>query len=296
MLKGLASFIVSSRLAAFGSLLALCLLALMLPLSALFSSTAIMLVALHAGSRQALYIAVACTLALTVFTGFANANPLIGIAMGVAQLLPGLVLASIYTRSGSLSVALQTAVLIALVVFIGVIRLLPDIEQIWAQLLHELLTAMQANTTLPPAQLETVVSRLAQFMTGLVIGSALLMHSIALLFAHWLHALVRNNDKAEIEHGEISLSKVLAVATILTTAAAFATQSVFLVQLSGIIGILFFLQGMNAIHAITRAMTKGKLWLIISYLLVIFIPQTMLLIVLFGLIDSLSNLRSRISH
>ena len=296
MLKSLASFIVSSRTAAFGALLALCLLALVLPISALLSSAAIMLVVLYAGTRQAFYVALACTLALAVFTGFASANPLLGIAMGSAQLLPGLLLASIYTRSGSLSVALQTAVVIALVVFIGIMRLLPDIDQIWTQLLDELLTAMQADKTLSPAQLETVISRLAQFMTGLVIGSALLMHSIALVFAHWLHALVRSNDEAEIEHGEISLSKVLAVATILTTAAAFATKSVFLAQLSGIIGILFFLQGMNAIHAITRAMTKGKLWLIISYLLVIFIPQAMLLIVLFGLIDSLSNLRSRISH
>ena len=216
--------------------------------------------------------------------------------MGIAQLVPGLVLASLYKRSGSLSVALQTAVVIALAIFIGVIRLLPDIEQIWAQLLEQLLTAMQANASLPAAEMETVVARLAQFMTGLVIASALLMHSIALLFAHWLHALVRSNDEAEIEHGEISLSKVLAVATILISAAALATQSVFLAQLSGIIGILFFLQGMNAIHSITRAMTKGKLWLILSYLLVIFIPQTMLLLVLFGLIDSLSNLRSRISH
>ncbi|MDG0996715.1 MAG: DUF2232 domain-containing protein [Gammaproteobacteria bacterium] len=296
MLKGLASFIVSSRVAAFGTLLVLCLLALMLPLAALFSSTAIMLVVLYAGSRQALYLAIACTLAMTVFSGFATASPLLGIAMGIAQLLPGLVLASLYKRSGSLSVALQTAVVIALAIFIGVIRLLPDIEQIWAQLLEQLLTAMQANASLPAAEMETVVARLAQFMTGLVIASALLMHSIALLFAHWLHALVRSNDEAEIEHGEISLSKVLAVATILISAAALATQSVFLAQLSGIIGILFFLQGMNAIHSITRAMTKGKLWLILSYLLVIFIPQTMLLLVLFGLIDSLSNLRSRISH
>tara|TARA_B110000977_G_scaffold68138_1_gene92430 strand:+ start:4779 stop:5669 length:891 start_codon:yes stop_codon:yes gene_type:complete len=296
MLKGLASFIVSSRVAAFGTLLVLCLLALMLPLAALFSSTAIMLVVLYAGSRQALYLAIACTLAMTVFSGFATASPLLGIAMGIAQLVPGLVLASLYKRSGSLSVALQTAVVIALAIFIGVIRLLPDIEQIWAQLLEQLLTAMQANASLPAAEMETVVARLAQFMTGLVIASALLMHSIALLFAHWLHALVRSNDEAEIEHGEISLSKVLAVATILISAAALATQSVFLAQLSGIIGILFFLQGMNAIHSITRAMTKGKLWLILSYLLVIFIPQTMLLLVLFGLIDSLSNLRSRISH
>ena len=85
MLNGLASFIVSSRVAAFGTLLVLCLLALMLPLAALFSSTAIMLVVLYAGSRQALYLAIACTLAMTVFSGFATASPLLGIAMGIAQ-------------------------------------------------------------------------------------------------------------------------------------------------------------------------------------------------------------------
>ena len=90
------------------------------------------------------------------------------------------------------------------------------------------------------------------------------------------------------------LGTVLAILALITGIWAFLTQSAFAAQLCIILGVLFFLQGMAVIHTICGTMTKGKLWLIIAYLLVIFIPQAILIVILLGLFETFIKLRQRI--
>jgi uncharacterized protein YybS (DUF2232 family) len=128
-------------------------------------------------------------------------------------------------------------------------------------------------------------------MTGLLIASIVLVHSSILLFGYKLYSLVNENINFDTDFLQMRLGKVLALLALISGIWAFLAQSAFAAQLCGILIILFFLQGMAVIHTTCGTMTKGKLWLIITYILVIFVPQAILVVILLGLIETFFKLR-----
>ena len=115
-------------------------LALVFPLSALLSGAALVLITLHAGPKNAAIIVIACMAALAVFVFFVSQHPLLGAITALAQLLPSLMLASIFYSTRSLSLSLQTAALLGAVSFVVIALLFPDHAQFW----QTTLTAMLA--------------------------------------------------------------------------------------------------------------------------------------------------------
>jgi uncharacterized protein YybS (DUF2232 family) len=51
---------------------------------------------------------------------------------------------------------------------------------------------------------------------------------------------------------------------------------------------------MTMIHALCATLKMGKLWLVISYLLIIFLPQAIFIVILLGLSDSFFNIRKNL--
>lgn len=293
-MKAFARFIISGQLPAFTVVFGFSLLALAFPLSAIFSGAAIALITLHAGPRNGFLIAGICATALSISTYALFGSAMLGISLAVVQLLPILILASIFNRTQSLSFALQAAAILGAITFILLSLLVPDINQTWEIILHKLLDPIFEARELSVQDGQKLIQLWSTFMSGLLIASTVLMHASIMLMGHWLYCLATESDRFQQEFYRLRLGKVLAICGILLGVLAIMTKSLFAAQLCGIITCLFFLQGMAIVHALTAAMTKGRVWLIITYVLVILIPHALGIIMLAGLTDTFINFRKRV--
>ncbi len=294
MMKNFASFTLSGKFPAFAVVFGFLLFALVFPLSAVLSGAAIVLITLHAGPKNSFSIVLACTIALSLISSVLISNATLGAATGAAQLLPSFILAVIFYSTRSLSLSLQAASLLGALAFIIVSAMFPDSDQFWQQSLSSILAPILDTGGYNAEQSATIITQTAKFMTGLLIASIVLVHSSVLLFGYKLKCLVDGNQQFEHDFKSMRLGKVLAVLAVAVGIWAVLAQSSYAAQLCGILTILFFLQGMAVIHTTCGTMTKGKLWLIIAYILVIFVPQAILAVILLGIFETFFKIRERV--
>ena len=292
-MKNLAQFTLSGRAPAFRVVFGFLVMALVFPLSALLSAAATVLITLHAGPKNGSIIVAACSTALALCMFFISQHALLGAIAALAQLIPSLMLASIFYNTRSLSLSLQMAALLGAVSFISIILLFPEHAQFWQKTLTPMLTPALEARGYSSQESGQMLAQTAQFMTGLLLASIVLVHSSILLLGYWLYSQINNKVQFSRDLRHMRLGKVLAIAGVILGMIAITTGSPFVSQLCAILVILFFLQGMIVMHAACNRMTKGKLWLIIAYLLVIFVPQTILVVILLGLLETFFKLRER---
>ena len=294
MMKNFASFTLSGKFPAFTVVFGFLLFALIFPLSAIVSGAAMVLITLHAGPKNSFSIVITCIIALALVSSVFIGQATLGAATAAAQLLPGFILAAIFYSTRSLSLSLQAAALLGALAFIIVSALFPNSDQFWQQSLSSILAPVLETGGYNTEQSAVLISQTAKFMTGLLIASIVLVHSSILLFGYKLKCLIDDSKQFESDFQQMRLGKVLAILTLLVGIWAITAQSTYAAQLCGILSILFFLQGMAVIHTTTGTMTKGKLWLIIAYILVIFVPQAILLVILLGIFETFFRIRERV--
>ncbi len=294
MMKNFASFTLSGKFPAFTVVFGFLLFALIFPLSAILSGAGIVLITLHAGPKNSFSIVLACIIALALVSSVFIGHATLGAATAAAQLLPSFILAVIFYSTRSLSLSLQAAALLGAIAFVIVSALFPNSDQFWQQALSSILAPVLETGGYNAEQSALLISQTAKFMTGLLIASIVLVHSSILLFGYKLKCLVDDSKQFEQDFQQMRLGKVLAILTVLVGIWAVLGQSSYAAQLCGILSILFFLQGMAVIHTTTGTMTKGKLWLIIAYILVIFVPQAILVIILLGIFETFFKIRERV--
>jgi hypothetical protein len=294
MMKNFASFTLSGKFPAFTVVFGFLLFALIFPLSAILSGAAIVLITLHAGPKNSFSIVLACTIALALVSSVFIGHASLGAATAVAQLLPSFILAVIFYSTRSLSLSLQAAALLGALAFVIVNALFPNSDQFWQQSLSTILAPVLEKSGYDTEQSALLITQTAKFMTGLLIASIVLVHSSILLFGYKLKCIIDGSQQFEQDFQQMRLGKVLAILTVCVGVWAILTQSAYAAQLCGILSILFFLQGMAVIHTTCGTMTKGKLWLIITYILVIFVPQAILIVILLGILETFFKIRERV--
>jgi hypothetical protein len=294
MMKNFAIFTLSGKFPAFTVVFGFLLFALIFPLSAILSGAAIVLITLHAGPKNSLPIILACIIALALVCSVFIGNALLGATTAAVQLLPSFILASIFYSTRSLSLSLQAAAILGALTFVIVSAIFPNSYQFWQQSLGTILAPVLETGMYSAEQSAIIISQTATFMTGLLIASIVLVHSSILLFGYQLKCLADDNKQFKQDFQKMRLGKVLAVLTLLIGTWALVTQSPYAAQLCGILSIVFFLQGLAVIHTTTGTMTKGKLWLIIAYILVIFVPQAIVVVILLGIFETFFKIRERV--
>ena len=293
MFKNFAIFTVSGKLPAFTVVFGFLSLALAFPLAALISGAALVLITLYVDPKNSTLITILVAFALSITTYFFLGNPLVGLSAALAQLLPSLLLATLFYRTRSLSFSLQAAALLGALCFIAIKLIYPDDALFWESALSPMLTSMFDASGVSPENSVTAIQEISEYMTGVMIASVVLVHSSILYFGYWLFCKAKDSEQYKTDFREVRLGKALAAAALAAGVWAISTQSAYAAQLCGIVSILFGIQGMTIIHVLCATMKKGKLWLIISYLLVIFLPQAIFIVILLGLSDSFFNLRKK---
>ena len=293
MNKSLASFILSGHFAAFTAVFGFSLLTFIFPLSAIAAAGAVTLITLHAGPKNGFLIAASAATALAVCSVAFLGHPLLGVSAALSLFGPCLILATVYYRTHSLTFSLQAAVILGAISLLGLWAAVPNMHLAWENVLNNMLGTWMEAQQYTDERKQQLIQVSAKFMSGMLIASLVLIHSVALMLGRWWQCLHYDSTDYRNEFTAFRLGKVLAITALVLGAWALYSDSYAAAQLSFIVGILFSLQGMAVIHKVTGTMTKGKLWLIITYLLVIFIPQAFFIIMLFGLSEEFINIRKR---
>ncbi|MEM7304515.1 MAG: DUF2232 domain-containing protein, partial [Pseudomonadota bacterium] len=294
MFKNFALFTVSGKLQAFTVVFGFLSFGLVFPLAAIISGAALVLVTLYVDPKNATLITLFAVVALAATTYFLMGNPLVGATAALAQLTPSLFLASLLYQTRSLSFSLQAAAILGVIAFVAIKFFYPQDVSFWESALTPMLNSMFEVSGITAEESQTLIREISTYMTGVMITSIVLVHSIILYFGYWLFCKAKDSEQYKKDFREVRLGKALAALAVVTCIWAVTAQSPYIAQLCAILSVLFAIQGMTMIHVLCATLKKGKLWLVISYLVIIFVPQAIFFVIVLGLSDSFFNLRNKL--
>ncbi|OOG25379.1 hypothetical protein B1C78_06915 [Thioalkalivibrio denitrificans] len=294
-MKPLASFIMESRTRAVTATVAFGVGGLALPPLAVVSSAAVALVALRAGLNHAAVVAAISAVVLGMLAWAMGMEPLVGVGTGLVQWLPAMVLAEVLRRTVSWPNMLLTATGIACGVILLVRAAVADVAQMWVTVLQAILGPLLQQTGMSPAEVEQALRQVAPVMTGLLAAAMVLTLVLALILARYWQSVLYNPGGFAEEFQRLQLGKVPAVLLAVSLGGAWLGQSDLLMELSMVFLVVFFIQGVALVHALTRQLDMNRFWLVGMYvLLVIAMPQMMTMLAAFGVLDSAFDFRTRL--
>jgi hypothetical protein len=282
---------------AIGLIVALALLGLMLPPTAILSSAVAGLVCLQADAKNASLVIIASTLLASVLGGFLAAMPLLGVVMAMVLWAPVAATAMWLRRSGSLSQAMLMAALFGVGVVLVLDSAVADFDAAWQNLIQEMLAnpealgAPQADLT----QLQQNLEKLGPLLPGLLGMSIMLTLQLALVIARWMQSQLLKVGAFGAEYRQLSIGRLPTLLIAAVLAAALLSNATLWQSMALVVGWLPVTQGIAIMHAFCGrpGFSQGKPLLVLGWVLLIFLPHFVVLLAALGAVDNWLNFRQR---
>ena len=274
----------------------LAMLGLLLPPVAWMSGAAVALVTLVNGHRNGLLVTAIAGIGTAVFSGLILSIPQLAIYYVLLVWLPVVMVAVVLRKTVSLVLCLQ---LIAGVSLLGIIVLyvfFPDFGEIWRSSLNMMADDLIANSngTLDNEQLQLIIDQVVSLLPGFFASSFMIGTMISLYLARWWQAVIYNPGGFGKEFRAINLGKATAfIALAIAITASLIKADIFNAMLL-VVFALYLNQGIAVLHAVFAGKQFHAVWLFMIYLLMFFIPHTVVLLALAGLADTWIDFRRRL--
>ncbi|MCK6369894.1 MAG: hypothetical protein L6Q83_00990 [Gammaproteobacteria bacterium] len=269
------------------------LIALMfpMPLLAVVSAALVVSGSIARGWRSA---AVDCAGALLVLVGLTALTGGIWFETGVGAALTwgvAVLLGQLFNR-GSMTLALQVAVLLGAAGALAFTIWSEDPEGFWEQVLADLVVrAQSAGMEVAPTDLLPVAAGL---MTGMMAASAVASSMAALFVGCWLTAMAPGRSFAE-EFRDIRMGRVLGGLAVILAVLFVLGQGTAVDDLLLVLATGFVVQGLAIIHWHGARRNWPRFWLFALYLPMVLNPAIaaaeLALLALLGLVDNVYSLR-----
>jgi len=293
-MKALASFIMQGRLRAVTATAGFGAGGLLIPPLGMLGSAAVALVALRLSTVQALIVLLIASALLSAMAWVSGMPPAVGFMMGLVQWLPMLALAHVLRQTVSWPASLLTGVAIACAGVLLVHAMVADVAGMWVEVLAAVVGPMFEQSGTSPAELDEMLSQAATLMTGMLAAALLMSLVLALILARYWQAQLYNPGGFAEEFQQMQLGRVPALLLAAAMLGAWLGQSSLLTELSLVLLVVFFFQGIALVHGLTRKLALHRFWLVGMYVLMaIALPQMMIMLAAFGAIDSVANFRAR---
>jgi hypothetical protein len=204
--------------------------------------------------------------------------------------------AVILRRTSSWSLVLDVIGLLGFAVVVILHLIYPDMASWWQQWLTNYFNGVSQATTGDPhalASITNMANNLKDYATGI---TAIMLSFYALLdlvLARWWQDAMFNPGGLRRELLSIRLSKFCGIVCVAGLAAAFM-QIVSLQDATLILGMTYSLAGLSLMHYAIAATHAKWYWLMIIYIALSIIPQSLILIALAGLLDTAFDFRKRL--
>ena len=268
---------------------------LLLPFAQVISGTVMSLLVLRQGAPQAALhgvIAVALLLVISLILGVPASQVL---ANAAVIWVPVMLLAALLRSRRSLTLALQVAALIALLVTLAFYLLFGDPATYWSDVLVNVAAAFRdmglqqhADTLL--AQREVVAAQ----MTTLVVLATWSLYVTVLLLGYAIFRMLADKPAEFGRFCDLNFGKVLALTMAITSVLAVLTGSVWLQNLAFVAFALFWLQGLAIIHWLHAERGLPILAVILVYALLPLLNALLIMaLAVLGYIDAWFEFRRR---
>lgn len=282
---------------AIGLIVALAMLGLMLPPVAIFSSALAALVCLQADSQKALMVLLGSAVVASFIGGLLAAMPFLGLVMLLTLWAPVAASAIWLRRSGDLSQAMLMTALLGVGVVFAVIAAVPDTNAAWQALLEQQMVVPFKGTPQEAQALQLIeqLQGLGTVLPGLLGMSVMLSVQLALLIGRWMQSQVIKPGAFGNEYRQIGFGRWPMLVFALVVVGALLTKQPLLQSLALVVGWLPVKQGIAVMHAWCGRpnFAQGKPLLVLSWVLLIFLPHFVVLIAAIGAVDNWMNFRSR---
>jgi len=289
-MQALAGFILRGR---WQAVMLLALTAL-LPVLNLGGAAALALVTLRKGPQEGLLTLLisTCLLLILAMGLFDSTLPVLGLM--VTFWLPLWVLAGVLRYTISLTVTLQSALALALLVVLGGAIALGDATGWGRELLDRLVDPLLQQMQLTGRQRSDIEATLATLLLGLCVGNALLSTLLSLLLGRWWQSLLFHPGGFGAEFCALRLGQLPAWLALLLFAGVLLWQWPLLANLMPPLLVLYVLQGIAVAHGVVNRARLAQGWLVGLYVVLLLLPQTLLLLCLLGVVDAWVDVRARI--
>lgn len=292
----LASFVLKGQSQAALVAATMAILGLALPPAAWVSAAAIVLMTLVHGPKSGLITTIFASLGAGIFAYLIFATAQVAIAFMLIVWLPAWLIATVLRQSVSLSYSLQVLAGMALLAVVMVYALAPNIGELWREALDVLVTQLaEQSQDFTLTELKQTEDWIIAFLPGLFVSSIMFGTVLSLFLGRWWQAVNFNPGGFGEEFQSLNLGKVSALCAIAIFLLATFQGGVFAFAMMAVVFVLYSMQAMALLHAAVKIRKLNAAWLVVIYIVMLFVPQLLLLLVLFSFADPWLNFRQRIS-
>jgi hypothetical protein len=265
---------------------------------AVMSGTVMVLLVLALGVSRAALAAVASLVVLGA-AGLIMGLPLDRLLKnaGTIWLLAGC-MSGLLVWSRSLVLAVQTAVIVALLTTVGFYLVTQDPALLWVEELGQLAAGLQADGFEPQARFVLEQQQFAPLMTGVVAAAGWTYAVVLLLLGLGAYRLLPSAVAGPGDFSDLNLGRVLAIVLAVVAVAATFSQALWLVNLAIVMLLVFWLQGLALLHWL-RSKDKLPVWLLVMAYVAIMMPVSAGIMIfglgVMGYIDAWFDLRRRLA-
>lgn len=259
------------------------------------SASAIALVALRHGVKQAM-LPLAASVAVLVVASLAQNT--MDYALNTLFLAALVVFAGAIRVLRSLPLTMIFSVILAAVGIVGFHVVVGDTDQWWLSMIKDVDTsAVQQADLENREQFYDAVATIAPFFTG-VIAAVFVMQCLGCLFiARWWQAMLYNPGGFQKEFHELQLGKRFAIAALIILIPVIVDMGVVsdvAKDLVMVIAMLYLLQGLSVIHVLFKSknLSSGLLYVLYGFLFIVS-PVLFFFIMIQGYLETWVNLRGR---
>ena len=210
--------------------------------------------------------------------------------------LPGMILALLLQRMRSLTLLLQTTVLMAMIVIVGLYVVLGDPAVYWHDVLQKFVVTWREAGLEQEADLFVQLLPYAPQMTGIFISIVWLLHVVALLIGYAAYINLPNQSDEFGRFSDLNFGRVLALVLALVSIAAMISAVIWLQNIAFVLFMVFWLQGLAVLHWLRGVGRLPTAVLATVYVLTVLLGPLLATVVgVMGYTDTWFNYRSRIA-
>ncbi|WP_078120601.1 DUF2232 domain-containing protein [Thiosocius teredinicola] len=296
-MKAFANWVMKGRMQAVIAATVSAMLALIVTPVGVVSAAVIALTVLRQGWREGTYVIVSALLAIAGIGGLIFQTPIGAAMIGAAMWLPAGILGGVMGRFGSLRMAIEVAVIGALVVVVLQYVTMGDPVSEWREVLREHVQGTLNPGTLSSADVEAVFDQTALWMPGGIAATWLLGAVISLLLARYWAAVIDSPGAFGEEFRRLRFGRWLLIGVplvfvggvLMTDGTPNAIAQLFIVGM-----MVYLIQGISVVHGLLAMFGGSSAWLVGFYLLLLVVmPQGITTVAFLGYADGWLDIRAR---
>jgi hypothetical protein len=207
--------------------------------------------------------------------------------------LPGMALALLLQRMRSLTLLLQTTVLVAMVVIAGLYVVLGDPAAYWYAMLEHFAGVWRDAGLQQEAEIFVELLPYAPQMTGIFVSIGWLLHVVAFLTGYAAYISLPGQSDGFGRFSDLNFGRALALA--LVSIVAMITAAIWVQNVAFVLFVIFWLQGLALLHWLRRAGRLPTVVLAAVYVLTVLLGPVLITVVgVIGYTDAWFNYRPRI--